>query len=83
MTRRNPSRPLLFDEEIDHTVRRNQREIRHSLRYTENKKEDDTQPSTDKMAENQSNQLPSAIAANQKPAPQMIKDTFMKNEGYG
>ena len=42
MTRRNPLGPLLFDEDIDHTVHRNQREIRWSLKYTENKQEDDT-----------------------------------------
>ena len=74
MTRRNPSRPLLFDEEIDRIVRRNQREIRQSLRYTENEQEDDTQPPTEEMAENQGNQLPPAIAANQNPAPCTMYD---------
>ncbi|NAW06088.1 retrotransposon gag domain-containing protein [Salmonella sp. gx-f8] len=74
MTRRNPSGPLLFDEEIDRTVRRNQREIRRSLRYTENEQEDDTQPPTEEMAENQGNQLPPAIAANQNPAPRTMYD---------
>ena len=74
MTRRNPSGPLLFDEEIDRTVRRNQREIRRSLRYTENEQEDDTQPPTEEMAENQDNQLPPAIATNQNPAPRTMYD---------
>ena len=55
MTRRNLSAPLLFEEEIDRTVCRNQREIRRSLRYTENEQEDDTQPPTEEMAENQGN----------------------------
>ena len=70
MTRRNPSGPLLFDSEIDRTVHRNQREIKQSLRYTENEQEDDTQPPTEEMAENQDNQLPPAIhveLANQNP----------------
>ena len=74
MTRRNPSRPLLFDEEIDRTVRKNQREIRPSLRYMENEQEDDTQPPTEEMAENQDNQLPPAIAVNQNPAPRTMYD---------
>ncbi|KAK5772496.1 hypothetical protein PVK06_048785 [Gossypium arboreum] len=74
MTRRNPSGLLLFDEEIDRTVRRNQREIRRSLRYTENEQEDDTQPPTEEMAENQGNQLPPAIAVNQNPAPRTMYD---------
>ena len=74
MTRRNPSGPLLFDEEINRTVRRNQREIRHRLRYTENEQEDDTQSSTEKMVENQDNQLPPAIAVNQNPAPRTMCD---------
>ena len=74
MTRRNPSGPLLFDEEINHTVRRNQREIRRSLRYTENEQEDDTQPPTEEMAKNQDNQLPPAIAVNQNPTPRTMYD---------
>ena len=74
MTRRNPSRPLIFYEEIDRTIRKNQREIRRSLRFTENEQEDDTQPLTDKMAENQGNQLPPAIAVNQNPAPRTMYD---------
>ena len=77
MTRRNSSGPLLFDEEIDCTVRRNQREIRRSLRYTENEQEDDTQPPTEEMAENQDNQLPPMILvelANQNPAPRTMYD---------
>ena len=74
MTRRNPLGPLLFNEEIDCTVRRNQREIRRSLRYSENEQEDDTQPPTEEMAENQGNQLPPAIAANQNPAPRTMYD---------
>ncbi|KAK5824559.1 hypothetical protein PVK06_019339 [Gossypium arboreum] len=74
MTRRNPSGPLLFDEEIDRIMRRNQREIRRSLRYTENEQEDDTQPPTEEMAENQDNQLPPTIAANQNPAPRTMYD---------
>ncbi|KAK5783943.1 hypothetical protein PVK06_038460 [Gossypium arboreum] len=74
MTRRNPSRPLLFDEKIDRTVHRNQREIRRSLRYTENEQEEDTQLPTDEMVENQGNQLPPTIAANQNPAPRTMYD---------
>ena len=74
MTRRNSSGPLLFDEEIDCTVRRNQREIRRSLRYTENEQEDDTQPPTEEMAENQDNQLPPVIAVNQNPTPRTMYD---------
>ncbi|KAK5775827.1 hypothetical protein PVK06_043772 [Gossypium arboreum] len=74
MTRRNPSGPLIFNKEIDRTVRRNQREIRHSLRYKENEQEDDTQPSTEEMAKNQGNQLPPAIVANQNPAPRTMYD---------
>ena len=74
MTRRNPSRLLLFNEEIDRTVCRNQREIRQSLRYTEDEQEDDTQPPTKEMAENQGNQLPPAIAANQNPVPCTMYD---------
>ncbi|KAK5772885.1 hypothetical protein PVK06_049187 [Gossypium arboreum] len=74
MTRRNPLGPLLFDEEIYRTICKNQREIRRSLRYTENEREDDTQTQTDEMAENQGNQLPPAIAANQNPAPRTMYD---------
>ena len=74
MTRRNPSGPLLLDEEINRTVRRNQREIRRSLRYTENEQEDYTQPPTKEMAENQGNQLPPAIAVNQNPAQRTMYD---------
>ncbi|KAK5803950.1 hypothetical protein PVK06_031599 [Gossypium arboreum] len=74
MTRRNPSGPLLFDEEIDRTIRKNQGEIRRSLRYMENERENDTQTPTDEMAENPGNQLPPAIAANQNPAPRTMYD---------
>ncbi|KAK5818111.1 hypothetical protein PVK06_023042 [Gossypium arboreum] len=47
MTRRNQSGPLLFDSDIDHTTRRNRREIRRSLRYTEEEQEDDIQTTTE------------------------------------
>ena len=74
MTRRNPSGPLLFDSEIDRTVRRNQREIRRSLRYTENEQEDNIQTTTEEMVENQENPLPPANAINQDPTPCTMYD---------
>ncbi|KAK5771558.1 hypothetical protein PVK06_047775 [Gossypium arboreum] len=74
MTRRNLSGPLLFYEETDPTICRNQREIRRSLSYTENEQEDDTQPPTEDTAKNQDNQLPPAIAMNQNPAPRTMYD---------
>ncbi|KAG8490843.1 hypothetical protein CXB51_014050 [Gossypium anomalum] len=82
MTRRNPSGLLLFDEEIDRTARRNRREIRHSLRYTEEEQEDDISTTTEEMAENQDNPLPPAILAelaNQNAAPRTIYDYAKPN----
>ncbi|KAG8486099.1 hypothetical protein CXB51_019413 [Gossypium anomalum] len=82
MTRRNPSGPLLFDEEIDRTTRRNQREIRRSLRYTEEEQEDDISTTTEKIVENQDNPLPPAIPielANQNPAPRTMYDYAKPN----
>ena len=74
MTRRNPSGLLLFEEEIDHTVHRNQREIRRSLRYIENEQEDNIQTPTEQMTKNQDNQLPPVIAVNQNLAPRTMYD---------
>ncbi|KAK5772178.1 hypothetical protein PVK06_048454 [Gossypium arboreum] len=74
MTRRNLSRQLLFDKEIDRTVRRNQREIRRSLRYMENEQENDTQPLIEEMAKNQGNRLPPASKVNQNLAPRTMYD---------
>ncbi|KAK5771968.1 hypothetical protein PVK06_048224 [Gossypium arboreum] len=82
MTRRNPSGPLLFEGEIDRTVRRNRRKIRRSLRYTEDEQEDDTSTTIEEMAENQENSLPPAIVAdpvNQNLAPRTMYDYAKPN----
>ncbi|KAK5836217.1 hypothetical protein PVK06_011979 [Gossypium arboreum] len=82
MTRRNPSRPLLFDSEIESTACRNQREIRRSLRYIEEEREDDIHTTTEEMAENQETLLPPAIATgpvNQNPAPRTMYDYAKTN----
>ena len=59
---------------IDRTVCRNRREIRRSLRYTEEEQKDDIHTTTDEMAENQENPLPLAITANQNPTSRTMYD---------
>ncbi|KAG8473286.1 hypothetical protein CXB51_035205 [Gossypium anomalum] len=74
----NPLGLLLFDEEIDRTARRNQREIRRSLRYTEGEQEDDIPNKTEEMAENQENPLPPAIAPDQDEDPNTNLANFLE-----
>jgi len=51
MTRRNPTGPLLYDSDIEGTVRRNRREIRRSLNYIDEEQEAEIH-TTEEMAEN-------------------------------
>ncbi|KAG8496910.1 hypothetical protein CXB51_008094 [Gossypium anomalum] len=77
MTRRNSSGPLLFDEEIDHTACKNRREIRQSLRYTEEEQEDDFSTTIEEMAKNLENPIPPVTAVdpvNQNLAPRTMYD---------
>ncbi|KAG8503633.1 hypothetical protein CXB51_001807 [Gossypium anomalum] len=64
MTRRNPSGPLLFDSEIESIAHRNRIEIRRSLQYIEEEREEDIHTTTEEMADNQKNLLPPVVAAN-------------------
>ncbi|KAA3483690.1 hypothetical protein EPI10_005838 [Gossypium australe] len=51
MTRRNPKGPLVFDNEIEAIARKNHRETRQALDYTEREEEDKSNP-TEGMDEN-------------------------------
>ncbi|KAA3456048.1 Retrotransposon gag protein [Gossypium australe] len=64
MTRRNPIGPLIYDSDIEGTVRRNCREIRRSLNYIEEEQEVETS-TTEEMAEN--SPLPPEVVENHAP----------------
>ncbi|KAA3460523.1 retrotransposon gag protein [Gossypium australe] len=51
MTRRNPTGPLLYDSDVEGTIRRNRREIRRSLNYINEEQEAEIN-TTKVMAEN-------------------------------
>ncbi|KAG8474649.1 hypothetical protein CXB51_031277 [Gossypium anomalum] len=75
MTRRNTSRPFLFDSEIESTAHRNRREISRSLQYIEEEREDDIHTTTKEMVDNQNNPLPPVVAAN----PDEDQNTHLAN----
>jgi len=64
MTRRNPKGPLVYDIDIEATARRNRREIRRALNYTEEERENRSNP-TEGMDEN--NPPPQDVAEHNAP----------------
>ncbi|KAA3465781.1 RING-H2 finger protein ATL63 [Gossypium australe] len=64
ITRRNPTGPLIYDSDIEGTIRRNRREIRQSLNYIEEEQVVDTN-TTEEMVEN--NPLPPEAAEHHAP----------------
>ncbi|KAA3488572.1 RING-H2 finger protein ATL63 [Gossypium australe] len=64
MTRRNPKGPLAYDSDIEATTRRNRREIRQTINYTEEEREDKSNP-TEGMDEN--NPPPQDVGENNAP----------------
>ncbi|KAA3465762.1 RING-H2 finger protein ATL63 [Gossypium australe] len=64
MTRRNPIGPLIYDSDIEGTVRKNRREIRRSLNYIEEEQEVETN-TAEEMAKN--NLIPPVVAEHHDP----------------